>query len=163
MNSKKSDKIFWFDFYVYICRNNTNTMKTLFLTFGLLLSTLSFSQKIIIHVLERQEMVCYKKTTLDSVILYPDYVGDVNNEHTKYIIDLNAKTSTYTSDEVQFSVIPIEYEDYGDNTLKIRILEDGFDYGLLVNTKDETVMWYWFTDYMTTIKKISKSNFEKPS
>jgi hypothetical protein len=138
-------------------------MKTLFLTFGLLLSTLSFSQKIIIHVLERQEMVCYKKTTLDSVILYPDYVGDVNNEHTKYIIDLNAKTSTYTSDEVQFSVIPIEYEDYGDNTLKIRILEDGFDYGLLVNTKDETVMWYWFTDYMTTIKKISKSNFEKPS
>ena len=138
-------------------------MKTLFLTFGLLLSTLSFSQKIIIHVFERQEMVCERKTTLDSDYSSPDYSYDVDSTYTRYVLDLDEKTSTYFVNDVEKSVLPIEYEDFGDDVLKVSILEDGFDYGLLVNTKDESVMWYWFTDYMTTVKKISKCRFEKAS
>ena len=138
-------------------------MKTLFLTFGLLLSTLSFSQKIIIHVFERQEMVCERKTTLDSVYSSPDYSYDVDSTYTRYVLDLDEKTSTYFVNDVEKSVLPIEYEDFGDDVLKVSILEDGFDYGLLVNTKDESVMWFWFTDYRTTVKKISKCRFEKTS
>jgi hypothetical protein len=138
-------------------------MKTLFLTFGLLLSTLSFSQKIIIHVFEKQEMVCERKTTLDSVYSSPDYSYDVDSTYTRYVLDLDEKTSTYFVNDVEKSVLPIEYEDFGDDVLKVSILEDGFDYGLLVNTKDESVMWFWFTDYMTTVKKISKCRFEKAS
>ena len=138
-------------------------MKTLFLTFGLLLSTLSFSQKIIIHVFEKQEMVCERKTTSDSVYSSPDYSYDVDSTYTRYVLDLDEKTSTYFVNDVEKSVLPIEYEDFGDDVLKVSILEDGFDYGLLVNTKDESVMWFWFTDYMTTVKKISKCRFEKTS
>jgi len=138
-------------------------MKTLFLTFGILLSTLSFSQKIIIHVFERQEMVCERKTTLDSVYSSPDYRYDIDSTYIRYVLDLNEKTSTYFVNDVEKSVLSIEYENFGDDVLKVSILEDGFDYGLLVNVKDETVMWFWFTDYTTTVKKISKCRFEKSS
>ena len=110
---------------------------------------------------ERQEMVTYHKTTLDSVITNPDYVNEINNEQTKYVLDLNQKTSTYSYDGSEISVLPIEYENYGDNTLKVKILEGDFNYGLIINTKDETVLWYWFSDYQTVVKKISKCYFEK--
>jgi len=136
-------------------------MKTLFLTIATLVCCLTFSQKIIIHVFERQEMVTYHKTTLDSVITNPDYVNEINNELTKYVLDLNQKTSTYSYDGSEISVLPIEYENYGDNTLKVKILEGDFNYGLIINTKDETVLWYWFSDYQTVVKKISKCYFEK--
>lgn len=136
-------------------------MKTLFLTIATLVSCLTFSQKIIIHVFERQEMVTYHKTTLDSVITNPDYVNEINNEQTKYVLDLNQKTSTYSYDGSEISVLPIEYENYGDNTLKVKILEGDFDYGLIINTKDETVLWYWLSDYQTVVKNISKCYFEK--
>lgn len=136
-------------------------MKTLFLTIATLVSCLTFSQKIIIHVFERQEMVTYHKTTLDSVITNPDYVNEINNEQTKYVLDLNQKTSTYSYNGSEISVLPIEYENYGDNTLKVKILEGDFDYGLIINTKDETVLWYWLSDYQTVVKNISKCYFEK--
>jgi len=100
---------------------------------------------------------------LDSVYSSPDYSYDVDSTYTRYVLDLDEKTSTYFVNDVEKSVLPIEYEDFGDDVLKVSILEDGFDYGLLVNTKDESVMWYWFTDYMTTVKKISKCRFEKAS
>ena len=136
-------------------------MKTLFLTIATLVSCLTFSQKIIIHVFERQEMVTYHKTTLDSVITNPDYVNEINNEQTKYVLDLNQKTSTYSYNGSEISVLPIEYENYGDNTLKVKILEGDFNYGLIINTKDETVLWYWLSDYQTVVKNISKCYFEK--
>ena len=70
-------------------------MKTIFLTLTFLLSFLTFSQKLIIHVFERQEMVSFSKTTIDSVLLSPDIVMDKNTDYTKYVIDLNQETSTY--------------------------------------------------------------------
>jgi hypothetical protein len=138
-------------------------MKTIFLTLFFFFNFLSFSQKLIIHVFEKQEMVCERKTTLDSVYSSPDYTYDIDSTYTRYVLDLDEKTSTYFVNDVEKSVLPIEYEDFGDDVLKVSIIEGDFDYGLLVNTKDESVMWFWFTDYMTTVKKISKCRFEKAS
>ena len=138
-------------------------MKTIFLTLGLLMTSLSFGQKIIIHVFEKQEMVSYRKTTLDSVLINPDYVGDINYNHTRYILDLNEMTSTYSSDSSEVNVLPIKYVRCGNNVLKINIIEDGFDYGLMVDTKEESVLWYWVSDYQTMVKKITRCYFEKPS
>ena len=70
-------------------------MKTILVTLTFLLSFLTFSQKLIIHVFERQEMVSFSKTTIDSVLLSPDIVMDKNTDYTKYVIDLNQETSTY--------------------------------------------------------------------
>jgi hypothetical protein len=138
-------------------------MKTIFLTLGLLITSLSFGQKIIIHVFEKQEMSSYRKTTLDSVIINPDYVGNINYNHTRYVLDLNEMTSTYSSDSSEVSVLPIKYVKFGNDLLKINIIEDGFDYGLMVNTKEESVLWYWISDYQTMVKKITRCYFEKPS
>jgi hypothetical protein len=44
-------------------------------------------------------------------------------------------------------------------------MEEGFDYGLLVQTdyQNESVTWFWFTEYSTTVKNITKFKFENPS
>jgi hypothetical protein len=140
-------------------------MKTLLLTSVLFLSFLSFSQKLIIHVFERQEMVSFSKTTIDSVLTSPDYVYELDTNQTTYLIDLDEETSTYFSNGKQLSKLPIKCKDLGDGFLKINILEDGFDYGVIVNTdpQNESITWFWFTDEMTTVKKISKFVFEKSS
>jgi len=140
-------------------------MKTLLLSSVLFLSFFSFSQKLIIHVFEKQEMVSFSKTTIDSVLLNPDIVMDKNTDYTKYVIDLDQETSTYFINNEELSTLPIKCQNLGNGILKINIMEEGFDYGLLVQTdyQNESVTWFWFTDEMTTVKKISKFVFEKSS
>jgi hypothetical protein len=64
-------------------------MKTILLSLVLFLSFLSFSQKIIVHVFERQEMVSFSKTSIDSVLINPDYVNEMETGQTTYQIDLD--------------------------------------------------------------------------
>jgi hypothetical protein len=140
-------------------------MKTILVTLTFLLSFLTFSQKLIIHVFERQEMVSFSKTAIDSVLLNPDIVMDKNTDYTKYVIDLNQETSTYFLNNEELSTLPIKCQNLGNGILKINIMEEGFDYGLLVQTdyQNESVTWFWFTEYATTVKNITKFKFEKPS
>ena len=140
-------------------------MKTIFLTLFFFFNFLSFSQKLIIHVFEKQEMISFHRTSADSVLIKPDLIYDVNSDYTKYIIDLGNETSTYFIDGVEISSLPIKFVNLGNGSLKINILEKSFDYGLIVNTNygSENVIWFWFTDNSTTVKNITKFNIEKPS
>ena len=140
-------------------------MKTLFLILTFLFSFLSFSQKLIIHVFERQEMISLSKTSIDSVISNPDILYDVDHTYTTFNIDLDNEMSSYFVDGVKVNELPIKCVDLGDGVLKINVLEDGFDYGLIVNTniRNESVTWFWFESDMTTVKVISKFLIEKPS
>jgi len=140
-------------------------MKTIFLTLFFFFNFLSFSQKLIIHVFEKQEMISFHRTSVDSVLMKPDLIYDVNSDYTKYIIDLGNETSTYFIDGVEISSLPIKFVNLGNGSLKINILEKSFDYGLIVNTNygSENVIWFWFTDNSTTVKNITKFNIEKPS
>jgi len=140
-------------------------MKTIFLTLFFFFNFLSFSQKLIIHVFEKQEMISFHRTSVDSVLMKPDLIYDVNSNYTKYIIDLGNETSTYFIDGVEISSLPIKFVNLGNGSLKINILEKSFDYGLIVNTNygSENVIWFWFTDNSTTVKNITKFNIEKPS
>ena len=140
-------------------------MKTIFLTLFFFFNFLSFSQKLIIHVFEKQEMISFHRTSADSVLIKPDLIYDVNSDYTKYIIDPGNETSTYFIDGVEISSLPIKFVNLGNGSLKINILEKSFDYGLIVNTNygSENVIWFWFTDNSTTVKNITKFNIEKPS
>ena len=140
-------------------------MKTIFLTLFFFFNFLSFSQRLIIHVFEKQEMISFHRTSADSVLIKPDLIYDVNSDYTKYIIDLGNETSTYFIDGVEISSLPIKFVNLGNGSLKINILEKSFDYGLIVNTNygSENVIWFWFTDNSTTVKNITKFNIEKPS
>jgi len=140
-------------------------MKTLSLTLFLFISLISFSQKLVIEIFERQELVSYRNTTLDSVIMNPDVINDLEITKTTYVIDLNKKTSSYYVGEEFLSVLPIDVITTGDGLFIIKILEEGFDYGLIVNIgyENENVLWYWNANQMTTVKKMIKFNIVKPS
>ena len=140
-------------------------MKTLFLTPFFLLSFFSFGQKIIIHVFERQELISYTKTSIDFVISYPDITYEIDTSYRKYIIDLSDETSSYFIDGENVNILPIKSTNLGDGYLKVNILENGFDYGLMINTNydNESVTWFWFDTFTTTVKIFKKFVIEKPS
>jgi len=140
-------------------------MKTLLLTICLLLSTLSFSQKLVIEIFERQELVSYKNTTLDSVLMSPDEVSELEVTKTTYVIDLDEKTSSYFVGGEFLSVLPVDVIRDDDGLFVIKILEEGFDYGLIVHigNNGDSVLWYWNGYQMTTVKKMTKFNIVKSS
>lgn len=140
-------------------------MKTLFLIFATLFSFLTFSQKIIIHVFEKQELYSGSRTTIDSVILNPDTTYELDTTYRKYIIDLDEKTSSYFAKGKVVSILPINYIELNSKLIKVNIIEKDFDYGLIINTdyEKESVTWFWFTEYDTTIKLFTKFIIEKSS
>lgn len=140
-------------------------MKTLSLTLFLFISLFSFSQKLIIHVFEREELVSLRKTTIDSVLSTPDISYGVDATYIKYVIDIDNETSTYFVNGVESSELPIKCTDLGDGIIMVNILELGFDYGLIINTNtvNESILWFWFENNTTTVKQITQFNIEKPS
>jgi len=138
-------------------------MKTLFLTLTFLFSFLTYSQKIIIHVFEKKELYSDSRTTIDSVILYPDIIYELDTAYRKYIIDLDEKTSSYFVRGNSISILPINYIELDNKLIKVNIIEGDFDYGLIINTdyEKESVTWFWFTEYDTTIKLFTKFYIEK--
>lgn len=140
-------------------------MKTVFLTFAFLCSFLTYSQKIIIHVFEKKELYSDSRTTIDSVILYPDTIYELDTAYRKYIIDLDKKTSSYFVRGNSVSILPINYIELDNKLIKVNIIEGDFDYGLIINTdyEKESVTWFWFTEYDTTVKLFTKFTIEKSS
>ncbi|MFM7388681.1 MAG: hypothetical protein ACKO5L_11045 [Bacteroidota bacterium] len=140
-------------------------MKTLLIFLVLLQCLPANSQKIVLEVYERQEMSCFRKTTLDSVLLLPDAVYAIDTVDARYVIDLDEKTSTYTrfNNPNFISVLPIAFEQHGKEMIQVHILEDGFDYGLFLNPIEENALWYWYDEDMTTVKKITQFRFVKSS
>ncbi len=122
-------------------------------------------QQLIIHVFERTEQVCMRKTSIDSTLLNPDFTYEADTAYTKYVIDLEGLTSSYYVNNVFISELPISLDKTTDDQLKISILEEDFDYGLLVRATSfqENVTWYWFLEDQTTVKKINRFYIEKPS
>jgi hypothetical protein len=106
-----------------------------------------------------------RKTSIDSTLSNPDFTHEADTTYTKYVIDLEGLTSSYYVNNVLISELPISLYKTTDDQLKISILEEGFDYGLLVRTTSfqENVTWYWFLEDQTTVKKINRFYIEKPS
>ena len=141
-------------------------MKHIFI-FLILLSIGSFFAQnlLIIHVFDRTEQVCMRKTSIDSTLSNPDFTNETDTAYSKYVIDLEGLTSSYFVNNVFISELPISLDKTMDDQLKISILEEGFDYGLLVRATSfqENVTWYWFLEDQTTVKKINRFYIEKPS
>lgn len=136
-----------------------------FLFFYLIFAQFSFSQKLIIEIFERQELTSFRNTTIDSVIINPDFVDELEVTKTTYVIDFNEKTSSYFVGEEFLSVLPIEVVKTTGSYTVIKILEEGFDYGLIIDLtyENESVLWYWNAISMTSVKKITKFNIVKSS
>jgi len=123
------------------------------------------AQKIILQIHERQEFVSYRKTSLDSVLANPDAPSEAETVDVRYILDLDEKTSSYFVGGEMVSVLPIETYFNETGGLVVKILEDGFDYGLVLRTEEgnPSALWYWCTEDMTTVKKMVNFEFIKNS
>lgn len=133
-------------------------MKSIFLFLSLFFFSVSFSQKLIVELYEKQDFVSYRKTTIDSVLMSPDYISDIDSSKTKYVIDLSKKTSLFYREDEFICDLPISFEKISENLIMVQILQEGLNYGLLINmdSTNESVSWYGFFDFSTTIMKANK-------
>lgn len=133
-------------------------MKTYFLLILLFFISFSFSQKLIVELYEKQDFFSNRITTIDSVLMYPDYVSEIDDSKTKYEFDLNEKTSSFYREDVFHSVLPITVEKISEDIIVIQILQEGLNYGLVINMDptNESVTWYGFSEFFTTIMKANK-------
>ena len=133
--------------------------------FAVLLPLGVFSQKVILQINERQELVSYRKTSLDSVLTNPDLPHPTETVDVRYVLDLDEKTSSYFVGGALTSVLPIDTYFNETGGLVVKILEDGFDYGLVLRTDEgnPSALWYWCTEDMTMVKKMVNFEFIKNS
>ena len=133
------------------------------LIFLVLLPSGVFSQKVVLQIYEHQELVSYRQTSIDSVLTNPDLPYPTETVDVRYILNLDDKTSSYYVDGELTSVLPIETYFNETGGLVVKILEDGFDYGLVLRTEEgnPSAIWYWYTDGMTTVKKMVNFEFIK--
>jgi len=135
------------------------------LIFLVLLPSGVFSQKVVLQIYEHQELVSYRQTSIDSVLTNPDLPYPTETVDVRYILNLDDKTSSYYVDGELTSVLPIETYFNETGGLVVKILEDGFDYGLVLRTEEgnPSALWYWCTEDMTTVKKMVNFEFIKNS
>jgi hypothetical protein len=140
-------------------------MKNLILLIGLLISTFSFSQKLIIKIQESNTFYSYSESKNLKVLLENSSLVSNDVVNTQYVIDLDEKTSSFYRNGKLVSVLPINIIKLNQTQFQIEILEEGFDYGLIVNTdiKNESVTRYVFYSSLTEINVMTNFEIVKPS
>jgi hypothetical protein len=133
-------------------------MKTYFLSILLFFFSFSFSQKLIVELYEKQDFISYRNTTIDSVLMSPDFISETDNSKTKYVFDLSKNTSLFYREDEFVSVLPISFVRISEDLLQVQILQEGLNYGLVINMDptNESVTWYGFSEFFTTIMKANK-------
>ncbi|MFM7724605.1 MAG: hypothetical protein ACKO7O_07425, partial [Bacteroidota bacterium] len=53
-----------------------------------------FAQKLVVELYEKQDFVVYRNTSIDSTLMRPDYLSEIDRSKTKYVFDLTEKTSS---------------------------------------------------------------------
>ena len=140
-------------------------MKNLILLVGLLISTFSFSQKLIIKIQESNTFYSYSESKNLKVLLENSSLVSNDVVNTQYLIDFDEKTSSFYRNGKLVSVLPINIIKLNQTQFQIEILEEGFDYGLIVNTdiKNESVTRYVFYSSLTEINVMTNFEIVKPS
>ena len=115
----------------------------------------TFAQKLVVELYEKQDFVAYRNTSIDSTLMRPDYLSEIDRSKTKYVFDLTKKTSAFYREDRFQSILPIAFEKISDNLLRVQILQEDLHYGLLINLDpaQESVLWYQFSEFYTTVMK----------
>jgi hypothetical protein len=137
-------------------------MKKLFVSFLLLfVSLVSFGQTFVIEGFEHQEIISFRNTTVDSVLINPDLVTDVNTTKLTFVVDLDSKTCRcYISDEY-LSSCPLTIVQNDDKIIIVKLIDEDNDCGIILCEDRKTFLTYWNQDGMTTIRKMIKLNISK--
>ena len=138
-------------------------MKTLFLTFGILFSTLSFSQTLIIQVDEVQSYYGDTTQAIYDVLNGQTYDYTPTTKNCRYVINMSNNFVDFYRNDILESSSPITIN-FDNKFVIVDLLENGFDVGLIVNldVNNESVVLYDkrppFVEYM----KFTKFQIVKP-
>lgn len=139
-------------------------MKNLLFSFLLsIVSFVSFCQTFVIEGFEHQEMISFRNTTVDSVLMNPDLVNDVNNKKLTFVVDLDNKTCRgYVLDEFVFCLSTLVVE-VDKKVLDVKLISDGSDSGIIINRnkKNKSVYVYWNGIGITSVTKLNKFDISK--
>lgn len=137
-------------------------MKNLFVSILLsFVSFVSFCQTFVIEGFEHQEMISFRNTTVDSVLMNPDLVNDVNNTKLTFVIDLDNKTCRcYVSDEYLNSC-PLIIVQNDDKIIIVKLIDGDNDCGIVLREDEKSFLTYWNQNGMTSIRKMIKLNISK--
>lgn len=136
-------------------------MKNLFVSFLLsVVSFVSFSQTFVIEAFEHQELNSFRNTTVDSVLMKPDLVNDVNFTKYTLVVDLdNQICRGYVLDELVLDLKMLIIKNNNDNLI-VKLIDGDSDSGIIVK-KNQTVLLYENGIGMTSVIKLNKFNISK--
>jgi hypothetical protein len=139
-------------------------MKNLFVSFLLsFVSFVSFCQTFVIEGFEHQELISFRNTTVDSVLMNPDLVNDVNFTKYTLVVDLNNQICRgYVLDELVFDLKMLVIED-NTEILSVKLIDGDSDSGIVINKnkKNQNVSLYWNGSNMTSVTRLNKFNISK--
>ena len=122
---------------------------------------LSFSQTFVIEGFEHQEIISFRNTTVDSVLINPDLVTDVNTTKLTFVVDLDNKTCRcYVSDEY-LSSCPLTIVQNDDKIIIVKLIDEDNDCGIILCEDKKTFLTYWNQDGMTSVRKFNKLSISK--
>lgn len=132
-------------------------MKNLFVSFLLsFVSFVSFCQTFVIEGFEHQELISFRNTTVDSVLMNPGLVNDINTTKLTFVVDLDNKTCRcYVSDKYLTSC-PLTIVQNDDKIIIVKLIDGDSDSGIIIKN-NQTVLLYVNGIGMTTVVKINKS------
>jgi hypothetical protein len=137
-------------------------MNKLALLFAFSLNVICFSQKIIINVDEIQSFYGDTSQNMNEIFNNVSYTTQPESKNCTYVINTSDNTVDYYRDTVLYTTEPIEIE-FVNNHMIVRILEYGFNVGLIINFNVESVVYYdirpSYVEYMKFTKfEIVKSD-----
>lgn len=137
-------------------------MNKLALLFAFSLNVICFSQKIIINVGEIQSYYGDTSQNMNEIFNNVSYTTQPESKNCKYVINTSDYTVDFYRNNVLQTTEPIEIE-FVDNHMIVRILEYGFNLGLIINFNVESVVYYdirpSYVEYIKFTKfEIVKSN-----
>lgn len=133
--------------------------KLILVVFSVLISVNTFSQVIVIQVNQVQTFYGDTVQTIDEVLTHPIEVSEPTPKDCRYVLNFNNMSLIFYRDG--------EYIDEGLFNVKthngihtIQILEDGFNFGLIINSvlENESVILYQYDN--DKVEYMNFTNFE---
>jgi len=140
-------------------------MKTLFLIFLTLLPVLTLSQKITVFVYYESERICYRSTTIDTVLMFPDTLSDYIDD-AKYVFDIDNLTVTITREDVNFKKVinKVTCDTISENKWRFNYYLFGtilYGWEVDLTPTSESILFFSFLESETTVRKFLSFRVEK--
>lgn len=133
--------------------------KLISLVFLVFVSTVSIAQVVAIQVNEVQSFFGDPTWKLDRILRDPYYSNDPIKKDCRYVIDFNESTVAFYRNGEMIDIGPAQILTV-DGVSIIKILEEGFDFGLVVNLSLQKESIFLYQIYEDSIECMKFTEFQ---